>query len=213
MSGWKSFWDPSVPSRVLVFCGVAKKHKVLTIDKLRRRNQVIVNGCPMCLKDEETVHHLFIHCQFACKVWYFVLQCFDVNWVMPMNVEELFLQWCFGRKGVRGKILWKLVLYATIWKIWLERNRRVFRSISKPVEEIVQSIVWNVSPWACNRKEFGGISLIDLNRSWASVFEGHGHSKVVARVGWICPTPGILKLNFDGSFLRSTNQGGTGGVI
>ena len=88
----------------------------------------------------------------------------------------------------------------------------MFRSINKPVEEIIQSIVWNVSEWACNRKEFGGISLIDLNRSWASVFEGHGRPTVVTRVEWICPPPGILKLNFDGSFLRRTNQGGIGGV-
>ena len=87
ISGWKSFWDPSVPPRVLAFCLVGKKHKILTIDKLRRRNRVIINGCPTCLKEEETVHHLFIHCQFACKVWYFVLQCFDMNWVMPRTVE------------------------------------------------------------------------------------------------------------------------------
>ena len=68
-----------------------------------------------------------------------------MNWVMPKTVEELFLHWRLGRKGVRGKILWKLVVYATIWKIWLERNRTVFRSISKPGKEIIQSIVWNVS--------------------------------------------------------------------
>ena len=35
--GWQSFWDPYVPPRVLVFCCVARKHKILTIDKLRRR--------------------------------------------------------------------------------------------------------------------------------------------------------------------------------
>ena len=36
---------------------------------------------------------------------------------------------------------------------------------------------------------------------------------MVTRVEWICPPLGILKLNFDGSFLRSTNQGGIGVVI
>eukprot|EP00268_Persea_americana_P065683 TRINITY_DN8817_c0_g1_i1.p1 TRINITY_DN8817_c0_g1~~TRINITY_DN8817_c0_g1_i1.p1 ORF type:complete len:107 (+),score=13.61 TRINITY_DN8817_c0_g1_i1:929-1249(+) len=53
VDGWKSFWFSVVPPRVLAFCWVAKNHKILTIDKLRRRNHVIVNWCPMCLKDEE----------------------------------------------------------------------------------------------------------------------------------------------------------------
>ena len=62
MDGWNSFWDPSVPPRVLSFCWVARKHKILMIDKLRKRNHVIVNACPMCLRDEETVQYLLIHC-------------------------------------------------------------------------------------------------------------------------------------------------------
>ena len=33
------------------------------------------------------------------------------------------------------------------------------------------------------------------------------------RVEWICPPLGTLKRNFNGNFLRSTHQGGIGGVI
>ena len=29
ITGWNSFWNPSVPPRVLTFCLVAKKHKIL----------------------------------------------------------------------------------------------------------------------------------------------------------------------------------------
>ena len=86
----------------------------------------------MCLKEEETVHHLLIHCKFAHKIWPFVLNCFDMK-VMSGTVKDLFLQWRLGSKGRRGKILWKLVLYATVWKIWLERNRRVFKNVSTSV--------------------------------------------------------------------------------
>ena len=58
--GWQSFWNPYVPPRVLVFCWVTRKHKILTIDKLQRRKYFLVNGCPMCLKDKETTHHLLM---------------------------------------------------------------------------------------------------------------------------------------------------------
>ena len=115
--------------------------------------------------------------------------------------------------GRRGKILWKLFIYATVWKIWLERNRRVLRNVSKSVEEITQSIVWNVSEWASIRKKFGEISVTDFNRSWAAILNGHCHTKVVHIVEWLSPPVGTFKLNFDGSFSRSTNQVCIGGVV
>ena len=46
---------------------------------------------PMCLEDEETVHHLMIHCHFAHRVWSILLEMFGMEWVMPRIVEDLFL--------------------------------------------------------------------------------------------------------------------------
>ena len=99
------------------------------------------------------------------------------------------------------------------WKFLLETNRRVFRYDSKSIEEITQSIVWNVLEWACIKKEFGEIFAADINRSWDAVLKGHCRRKAVHRVEWICPPLGTFKLNFDGSFVRITHQGGIGGVI
>ena len=59
---------------------------------MRRRKLFCVNGCPMCLKEEETTHYLLIHCQYAYKVWMALLNFFDMNWVMPKNVDDLFFQ-------------------------------------------------------------------------------------------------------------------------
>ena len=112
--GWYSFWDPLVPPRVLAFCWIARWHKILTIGKLRQRNHVIVNEYPMCLKDEELVHHLTIHCPFAYRVWIAILDMFGMQWVMPRAVDDLFLQWRFGCKYICSRILRKLVLYATL---------------------------------------------------------------------------------------------------
>ena len=58
---------------------------------------------------------------------------------------------------------------------------------SKAAEEIVESIVWTVLEWVCKRKEFAGISLEDLNRSWASVLEGAWHIKIVHKMIWAHP--------------------------
>lgn len=78
MEGWERFWDPLIPLKVLAFCWVARNHKILTLENLRR-NIVIVNGCPICLNGEETVHHLLIHCHHAHKVWTAVINLFDME--------------------------------------------------------------------------------------------------------------------------------------
>lgn len=44
----------------------------------------------------------------------------------------------------------------------------MFQNKSQSVAEIVESIVWFVSEWMRTEKEFNGVDLFDLNRSWAT---------------------------------------------
>ncbi|XXG60072.1 hypothetical protein AAC387_Pa04g2057 [Persea americana] len=74
-------------------------------------------------------------------------------------------------------------------------------------------VVLNVSEWACIRKEFEGISVVDISRFWDAVLKGYWRRKAVHRVEWTCLPFGTFKLNFDGSFGRSMHQGGNGWVI
>ena len=89
----------------------------------------------------------------------------------------------------------------------------MFRNKSYSMGEVVQSIVWSLSEWVRNRTEFQGIDLNDLHRSWVVILNGGWHVKPVSRVCWMTPPMGILKLNFDGSFIHSIKRGGIGGVI
>lgn len=106
---------------------MARHHKILTIDKLQRRNHILANGCILCLQNAEDVHHQFIHCSFTIKVLHVIFQLFVVDWVMPRTDTELFEHWKYGSSSYRGKVVWKLMLVATLWNVWLERNRRVFK--------------------------------------------------------------------------------------
>ena len=59
------------------------------------------------------------------------------------------------------------MLYA-LWKLWRDRNNRVFRNKSNYMDEVAHSIVWSFSEWVRIRMEFKGIDLlmisIDLGR-------------------------------------------------
>ena len=96
-------------------------------------------------------------------VWYTV--------VMPKIVDDLFHQWQLGYKYGRGNFLWKLVLYAALWKwkLWLKRNNIVLRNKSNSADEVVQSTISSMSEWVRKRNEFEGVDLNDLNRSWAAM--------------------------------------------
>lgn len=63
-----------------------------------------------------------------------------------------------------------------------------------------------------NVKEFQGIDLNDLHRSWVAILNGGSCVKFVTRVCWMTPM-GILKLSFDESFILSIRRGGIGGVV
>ena len=206
---WRHFWDSCVPPRVLVFCCMASLQKILTMDRLRRKNCINVNGCLLCL-NEETAKHLLIHCNYARKVWVSIIDMSDMSWAMLCTIMELFQQWKHKGSSIRGRILWRLSLYAGLWKICLERSNRIFENKSKSADKTVQSIVWNVSEWASKKVESAGVSLEDLNRSWATNLIGGRHSKIVHRN---LPPASLLKLNLYGNFFKHVILGGIGGVI
>ena len=78
--------------------------------------------------------------------------------------------------------------------------------------EVVESIIWLVSEWASTHKEFNGVSVRDLYRSWSSFCKGGWRVESKVRVACMNPPTGVLKLDFDGSFVRSLREGGIGGV-
>lgn len=88
---------------------------------------------------------------------------------MPWSVDEFFQQWSFRSKFVHGRSLWKLILNATFWKLWLQSNNRIFKNKSGSREEIVETIIRTVSEWASKKDEFEGIALEDLIWSWVAV--------------------------------------------
>lgn len=110
------------------------------------RKDIIVNGGPLCLLAEESVNHLFIHCCFAYKFG----QRFS-NSLVYVGSCQVLLESRVTSGGSRviwdGKGLCGLSFFAGFWKIWLERNNRVFVNKIAAVVVVVDSIVRMVSVW------------------------------------------------------------------
>lgn len=58
-------WVGLSPLKVKMFGWIAGLQEILTIDNLRLWKMIIVNACPLCLSDAESVNHLLLHCRYS----------------------------------------------------------------------------------------------------------------------------------------------------
>ena len=136
----QSIWKLKAPPRVVIFDWLVLRKRIPSMDNLRRRGMTIANGCPMCLRDEESVDHLLLNCKEAQSLWRAVVGWFDCRWVFPKSLIELFQAWKEPIGIPRGKELWRFTFLAVIWIIWKERNSRCFEGKESSVSSLVERI-------------------------------------------------------------------------
>ena len=88
--------------------------------------------CPLCVSDEENADHLLLHCSFASEVWKDLLKISPDRFNMPANTQELMKTWAnispfnTAMKDLL-KASWMWLPKFICWKLWIERNNRIFR--------------------------------------------------------------------------------------
>jgi hypothetical protein len=68
----KKLWKNNVPSKVSIFCWRLLLEKLPTREALYHKgviNNNVERCCVFCFKTEETMHHLFLHCDVSAAVW------------------------------------------------------------------------------------------------------------------------------------------------
>ena len=66
---WAKAWTPRLTPKINIFFWLLLQDKILTLDNLAKRGQIIPSRCCLCKHDLETVDHIFIHCPFSSRVW------------------------------------------------------------------------------------------------------------------------------------------------
>lgn len=93
----KQIWKVNVPPRISVFAWEECREHILTINKLRRRGQVLVNACYFCEKAEESFNNL-LWCPMVYELWTLVYRLLGINWVMAGSVTYELWAWESLRK-------------------------------------------------------------------------------------------------------------------
>ena len=131
-AAWTFIWHyPFVP-KIDFFCWTTAHKSILTGENLKNRGMEGPSRCPLCCSDEETIDHLLLNCPFSKEIWAEVLLLNIEDLAIHQNITELFATWAtsspFGlHKKDLLKTIWMWAPKAICWKIWLERNSRIFR--------------------------------------------------------------------------------------
>ncbi|XP_021996269.1 uncharacterized protein LOC110893470 [Helianthus annuus] len=125
------------------------KRKLLTQDKIlswdiSRRKNMNMLCCLLCYANHDSHHHLFFECKFSAQVWSLVRAKGGMDLVQP-KWEEI-VNWLRDRvksKAVNDYVA-RLLVAATTYFIWQERNARLFKNQLRPPEAISELITQQV---------------------------------------------------------------------
>ncbi|KAL4182746.1 hypothetical protein AMTRI_Chr11g151790 [Amborella trichopoda] len=123
----------------------------------------------MCLQEESSNPHIFLHCNIAFELWTLILRLFKLNWVLPPSVKDLLHHYSSGPWPLAGRTLWRATIAATLWVLWLERNERIFRGQRNEVSGLFHKVTAKVVFWASTHGAFKGIPMSSFLSQWDNI--------------------------------------------
>ncbi|MQM04716.1 hypothetical protein Taro_037517, partial [Colocasia esculenta] len=136
-------WDTRSPLKIKIFIWMVSHGRFPTCDKISRFLLNIPSSCCLCGVEEENLDHLLTVCSFSKVIWDEIGKCTQIN-IPFTGAKELLLGWSRKFPSKVDRVVWWIILHATIWAIWIERNNRIFRRESEPEEAVIQGIKSNV---------------------------------------------------------------------
>ncbi|XP_028087066.1 uncharacterized protein LOC114287814 [Camellia sinensis] len=137
----KLIWGPPLIPRVSFVVWLANNERLNTGDRLQMFGLVPNPSFHFCQAPESNHTHLFFRCAYSSRIWAAVqtkcnTSCPNLSWVETVD---------YATKTLKGKtlqsVIMKLSSLCTAYHIWMERNSRIFRKVSKPEEIVTNSII------------------------------------------------------------------------
>jgi hypothetical protein len=118
----KKIWKMKIPLKNKIFAWYLCRGVILTKDNLIKRNWHGNKTCVFCSQDE-TIKHLFFHCNFARSIWSVIQAAFGLY--TPTIITNIFRNWLHGI-DYKYMILLRVGAMTLIWLLWLCRNDKKF---------------------------------------------------------------------------------------
>ncbi|XP_022024397.1 uncharacterized protein LOC110924709 [Helianthus annuus] len=125
------------------------KRKLLTQDKilswdLARRKNMNMLCCLLCYANHDSHEHLFFECEFSSQVWFMVRSKVGMDMISAKwNDIVVCLRDRAKSKSVSDYVT-RLLVAASAYFIWQERNARLFKNQMRPPEAVRDIIIQQV---------------------------------------------------------------------
>ncbi|XP_071729169.1 uncharacterized protein [Rutidosis leptorrhynchoides] len=140
--GWCDvIWFPQYTPKHAFICWLAVQQRLATQDRLKiwYPNEVFI--CSLCGKQEDSHSHLFFKCDFSCQVWENTKKMLVYKGLhneLGLIIKDI-ARYPAG-KDIRN-ILNRIAITATVYYVWMERNKRQFMKMKKSVDAVSQEVV------------------------------------------------------------------------
>ena len=152
----KGVWNQHTSPKIKLFLWKIFQNALPVGDLLALRNIGTTPNCTRC-NSAESINHLFLHCDFACKVWRLApfLSCIDTRGLLDLATgwQTLCNLKCLPPTGVALGPLAPWIL----WSLWLARNNRIFNNKDSTPEEVITKAIAAAQEWL--REQVSGTTL------------------------------------------------------
>jgi hypothetical protein len=145
-------WKVRAPSKCKFFMSLLLQNRVWTADRLLNREWPNSYFCQLCYRNLQTTNHLFVECPISCSIWRAADVWCGRTSLKPKawNNKADFVSWFADLAGSSMDTMTKgsrsLAILVT-WKIWCERNNRIFNNKEQSVARILEDIKDTTRLW------------------------------------------------------------------
>ncbi|KAF3776914.1 hypothetical protein EJ110_NYTH36327 [Nymphaea thermarum] len=124
----KLIWFPNTQPRAQWFVWLACNDRLPTFDRQKKSGISLANRCALCLKEEESAHHIMIFCPHSSKIWEFITSKFRRSYNPQHTIVRELKRWfsCSFKRGWLMKC-WNICFHIILWRIWCICNARIHK--------------------------------------------------------------------------------------
>ncbi|XP_045797923.1 uncharacterized protein LOC123892138 [Trifolium pratense] len=136
---WKKIWGlHNPPKQIHLIWRIF--HNALPIKpNLISRGILCDNLCPRCHNGPETMEHIFLHCEWAHKAWFYSPLTINTNFIKEQNLCEWYTHML---TTIDGEYIQAIT--SIIYSLWHARNHKVFQGKEIPVKITVDKALQNL---------------------------------------------------------------------
>lgn len=138
---WKILWQMNIKRKIRTFLWRCNHNAIPVKAELKRRKLQVDPTCQLCGEQEETIEHLFFHCERAQRIWAIAPIRWDGLHILTTNFKSWWHKITEVQNRREGNS--RLQLTAQIlWQTWKTRNEKCFNNKHVLELDIIQRAIY-----------------------------------------------------------------------